>query len=45
MDFAGTSIQQIIRPLLPMFIAMILALIIITYTPGLSLWLPRLFGF
>jgi len=42
---AGTSIQKIIRPLLPLFIAMIVALIIITYTPGLSLWLPRLFGF
>ncbi len=42
---ARTSIQKIIRPLLPLFIAMIVALIIITYTPGLSLWLPSLFGF
>lgn len=41
---AGTSIQKVIKPLLPLFIAMIIALIIVTYVPSLSLWLPSLFG-
>lgn len=42
---AGTSIQKIIKPLLPLFIAMIIALLIVTYVPGITLWLPRVFGY
>ena len=41
---AGTSIQKVVRPLLPLFIAMIISLLIVTYVPALSLWLPGLFG-
>lgn len=41
---AGTTIQKVIKPLLPLFIAMIVALLLVTYIPGLSLWLPGLFG-
>ena len=41
---AGTTIQKVIRPLMPLFIAMIIALLLVTYIPGLSLWLPNLFG-
>ena len=41
---AETTIQKVIRPLLPLFIAMIIALLLVTYIPGLSLWLPKLFG-
>ncbi len=41
---AGTTIQKVIRPLLPLFLVMILALLIVTYVPALSLWLPSLFG-
>ena len=41
---AETTIQKVIRPLLPLFIAMIIALLLVTYIPGLSLWLPNLFG-
>ncbi|MEW2921682.1 TRAP transporter large permease [Muricauda sp. ANG21] len=41
---ARTSIEKVIKPLLPLFLAMIVALFLITYFPGLSLWLPRLFG-
>ncbi|NIM51752.1 MAG: TRAP transporter large permease subunit [Gemmatimonadales bacterium] len=41
---AQTSITRVVRPLLPLYIAMIAALMIVTYVPGLSLWLPRLFG-
>ena len=42
---AGTTIQEVIYPLMPLFIAMLVALIIVTYVPILSLWLPNLFGF
>ncbi len=41
---AGLSIQKVIRPLLPLFIAMIVILLLITYVPELTLWLPRQFG-
>ena len=40
----GTTIAKVIRPLLPMFIAMLFGLLLITYVPWLSLWLPRLAG-
>ena len=40
---ANVSISRVIRPLLPMFIAMIIALMLVTYIPALSLWLPGLF--
>ena len=42
---AQTSIDKVVRPLLPLFIAMIIALFLVTYFPELSLWLPRQFGF
>ena len=40
-----TSITNMIRPLLPLYIAMILALLLVTYIPELSLALPRFFGY
>lgn len=40
---AELSIQKVIKPLIPLFLAMILVLIIITFVPSLSLWLPKLF--
>lgn len=42
---AGVPITRVVRPLLPLFAAMIVALLIVTYVPWLSLWLPRVFGF
>ena len=42
---AQTTIQKVIKPLLPLFAAMLLALMLTTYIPALSMWLPRLFGF
>ena len=39
-----TSIEKVIKPLLPLFIAMILALMLITFFPQITLWLPRQFG-
>ncbi len=40
---AKTTIQKVIKPLIPMFLVMILALFLVTYFPQLSLWLPGLF--
>jgi tripartite ATP-independent transporter DctM subunit len=37
-----TSIARVVRPLLPLFAAMFLGLMLITYVPQLSLWLPHL---
>jgi tripartite ATP-independent transporter DctM subunit len=42
---AGTSITSVVRPLLPMYVAMVLALLVVTYVPWLSLWLPKVFGY
>lgn len=39
-----TSIARVIRPLMPIFGAMLVALLAITYVPALSLWLPEAFG-
>ena len=40
---SGTSIEKVVRPLIPLFLLMILSLMLITYIPELSLWLPSLF--
>jgi tripartite ATP-independent transporter DctM subunit len=42
---AQTTIEKVIRPLIPLFVAMLVALILVTYIPALSLWLPGLFGY
>ncbi|AGA79842.1 TRAP transporter large permease [Echinicola vietnamensis] len=41
---AKTSISNVVKPLLPFFIAMIIGLAVITIWPQLTLWLPSLFG-
>jgi len=40
---AGTTIEKVIKPLLPLFLAMLVALFLVTYFPQLTLWLPSLF--
>jgi len=40
---ADLKIQQVIKPLLPLFLVMIAVLLMITYFPELTLWLPRQF--
>lgn len=39
-----TSIAKVVKPLIPMYIAMFLALMLVTYIPAISETLPRLFG-
>lgn len=43
-SIAKTSITQIIKPLMPMYLAMIVVLLLVTYIPSLSEALPRYFG-
>jgi TRAP-type C4-dicarboxylate transport system permease large subunit len=38
---ANLKIENVIRPLLPMFVIMIIVLMLVTYIPQLSLWLPQ----
>ncbi len=44
-SIAKTTIGKVIKPLLPFFIAMIIALFLVTFVPDLSLMLPKWFGF
>ena len=41
---ANVRIEKVIKPLLPMFLVMIIALLLVTYIPEISMWLPKLFG-
>lgn len=42
---AGLSIDKVVKPLLPMFLAMVIVLLLVTYIPEISLWLPKSLGF
>ncbi|WKN42587.1 TRAP transporter large permease [Tunicatimonas pelagia] len=42
---ANIKIQSVVKPLLPFFVAMVVVLLLVTYIPEISLWLPRQFGF
>ncbi|MCB0718860.1 MAG: TRAP transporter large permease subunit [Bacteroidetes bacterium] len=42
---ADVPITRVVRPLLPLFAAMIVSLLAVTYLPWLSLWLPGVFGY
>ncbi|MGS2739811.1 TRAP transporter large permease [Sinomicrobium sp. M5D2P17] len=39
---AQTTIQKVIKPLVPLFIAMFIVLLLVTYIPEISTWLPGL---
>lgn len=41
---ANVRIENVIKPLIPMFIVMIAVLLLVTYIPQISLWLPSVFG-
>ncbi|WP_134679593.1 TRAP transporter large permease [Paracoccus ravus] len=44
-SISGCSLRQIVREILPFLAALLVSLLLITLLPGLSLWLPRLFGY
>jgi tripartite ATP-independent transporter DctM subunit len=41
---AETTIERVVGPLLPFFLAMVAALLLVTFIPEISLFLPRVFG-
>lgn len=41
---AGVRIDQVIRPLIPLFVAMVVVLLMVAFLPDLSLLIPRLVG-
>jgi tripartite ATP-independent transporter DctM subunit len=41
---AETTIERVVGPLLPFFLAMVAALLLVTFIPEISLFLPRAFG-
>ncbi|MGC9471396.1 MAG: TRAP transporter large permease subunit, partial [Bacteroidales bacterium] len=42
---AHLRIQDVVKPMIPFFAAMIAILLIITYIPSITMFVPRLFGF
>ncbi len=42
---AELPITKVIKPLIPMFIAMIISLLLVTYIPELSMMIPKFFGY
>lgn len=40
---AKTTIQKVFKPLLPLYVVMAIVLLLITFIPEISLWLPSLF--
>ena len=41
---AKVSVAEVIRPLLPFVLAMVIVLLLITFVPALALWLPGVLG-
>lgn len=41
----NTTISRMMRPMLPLYAAMVISLLLVTFAPWLSLWLPGVFGF
>jgi TRAP-type C4-dicarboxylate transport system permease large subunit len=41
---AKTSIEKIIRPMMPLYLAMIVVLMLVTFIPAISEWLPTQMG-
>ncbi|MBU2428084.1 MAG: TRAP transporter large permease [Gammaproteobacteria bacterium] len=41
---AKVRLEQLLKPLLPMYLAMIAVLMLVTYVPAISEWLPSLFN-
>jgi len=42
---AGTTVTKVVRHILPFFIAMIVTLLLCTYVPAITMWLPRALEF
>jgi tripartite ATP-independent transporter DctM subunit len=43
-NISGASMEEVSRWVMPFFFALVVALLLVTYFPALSLWLPNLLG-
>ncbi|MDR2870107.1 MAG: TRAP transporter large permease [Deferribacteraceae bacterium] len=43
-SIAKLQIENVIKPLIPLFVSLVVALLLITYVPAFSEWLPKLLG-
>lgn len=41
---AKTKLEDVIKPLLPFYAAIVIVLLLVSYIPALSLWLPKVMG-
>jgi TRAP-type C4-dicarboxylate transport system permease large subunit len=41
---AKLRIEQVVRAMGPFFVILLFVLVLVTYVPAISLWLPRTFG-
>jgi len=42
---ANTTIEKVVKPLLPLYVAMVIGLLLVTFLPWFSMYLPGVFGF
>jgi len=42
---SNTTIEKVVKPLLPLYAVMVIGLMIVTFIPWISMWLPKVFGF
>lgn len=42
---SNLKIQNVVKPLIPFYIAMVVVLLMVTFIPELSMWLPNFFGY
>lgn len=42
---SGIKVNQLVKTMLPVFVVMLIALLLFTYVPAFSLWLPQLLGY
>lgn len=42
---SNVKIETVVKPLIPMFLVMIVCLLMVTYMPEISMWLPNTLGF
>jgi len=41
---SGVPMERLVKATLPFYVLMIIALLLVTFIPGISMWLPSLFG-
>ena len=42
---AKLPMEKVVRATLPFYVCMLITLLLLTFVPGISLWLPSLFGY